>query len=148
MKTRTILFLLVLFLLLAGFPAFADEGAAIPFRQIARGSYGGGDIRRYLVVQDEEQWKNLWHEIKGRESEPPRVDFVQNAVVAVFQGEKTSGGYSIAVEAVVEKGNCITIMVREREPGPKSLFTTAFSSPWEVVAITRKEKPVCFESVP
>ncbi|HCL80659.1 MAG TPA: hypothetical protein DIC53_11930 [Synergistaceae bacterium] len=148
-KRGTALVLLLLSAVLSvSSPAFAVEGTVVPFRQLAAGRYGGGTYKRCLVVEDQERWGSLWQEITGSAEQTPVVDFTTDAVVVVFQGMKTSGGYSIAVEAVIERPEAVAVMIREREPGPKSLVTTAFSSPWEAVAINRPTKPVCFEMTP
>lgn len=148
-KRKTVLVLLLFFAVLSAPPSvFAVDGTAVPFRQLAAGRYGGGTHKRCLIVEDQERWGSLWQEITGSAERTPVVDFNTDAVVVVFQGMQTSGGYSIAVEAVIERPESVAVMVREREPGPKSLVTTAFSSPWEAVAISRPAKPVCFEMTP
>jgi len=127
-----------------------DDGAVLTFSKIAGGSYGGVKDRSFVVVSTEDQWKSWWSTINGN-VQPlpplPRIDFSTHALVAVFQGRKNSGGYSIGVEAVIETHDRVTVTVRELEPGPMNIVTSALSSPWEVVAVPRPEKPVLFTSV-
>ncbi len=127
-----------------------DDGIVITFSKIAGGSYGGVKERLFIVLSNEEDWKALWCRINGN-VQPlpplPEVDFATHAVAAVFQGRKNSGGYSIDVEAVVEMADHVTVTVRECEPGPTSIVTSALSSPWEVVAFPLPAKPVLFSSI-
>ena len=127
-----------------------DDGSVVTFVPVGRGSYGGVSDRRFIVVKDENEWKELWGEINGNVlplPPLPDIDFSRHALAAVFQGLKRSGGYSISVEAIIETGDRVTVSVREREPGPQNLVTMALSSPWEVVAFPLPQKPVLFTSV-
>lgn len=127
-----------------------DDGSVVTFVPVGRGSYGGVSDRRFIVVKDENEWKELWGEINGNVlplPPLPDIDFSRHALAAVFQGLKRSGGYSISVEAIIETGDRVTVSVREREPGPQNLVTMALSSPWEVVAFPLPQKPVLFTSI-
>ncbi len=119
----------------------------LDFFRIGGGRYGGINNRQFLTVSSEDQWENLWGEINGNilPLPPiPSVDFGKYTVAAVFQGLQRSGGYSISVEEVSEREDRIAVHVREVEPGPRNIVTMALSSPWEVVAFPRTEKPVIF----
>ncbi len=127
-----------------------DDGAVVAFVPVGKGSYGGVNDRRFVVVKDEIEWKELWGEINGNVlplPPLPEIDFSRQVLAAVFQGLKRSGGYSISVEAIIETGDRVTVSVREQEPGPQNLVTMALSSPWEVVAFPLPQKPVLFTSI-
>jgi len=127
-----------------------DDGAVVSFVPVGKGSYGGVSDRRFVVVKDEIEWKELWGEINGNVlplPPLPEIDFSRQVLAAVFQGLKRSGGYSISVEAIIETGDRVTVSVREQEPGPQNLVTMALSSPWEVVAFPLPQKPVLFTSI-
>jgi hypothetical protein len=129
----------------------SPSGTHVTFLQIGRGSYGGVSERRFVVVRSPEEWLELWAEINGNVlpiPPAPQVDFTRNAVAAVFQGLKRSGGYSIAVQGIFESGDRITVTVREDEPGPRNLVTMALSSPWHAVVFPHPGKPVRFTCVP
>jgi hypothetical protein len=127
-----------------------DDGAVIAFIPVGKGSYGGVTDRRFVLVKEMNEWKELWAEINGNVlplPALPEIDFSKQALAAVFQGLKRSGGYSISVEAIIETGDRVTVSVREQEPGPQNLVTMALSSPWEVVAFPLPLKPVLFTSI-
>ena len=59
-------------------------------------------------------------------------------------GEKSTGGYSIGIENVVETDSNIIITVKETNPVPGSMVTQSFTSPFSVVKINSK-KPIVFK---
>jgi hypothetical protein len=127
-----------------------DDGAGLSFVPVGKGSYGGVNDRRFVVVKTRDEWKELWGEINGNVlplPPLPEIDFSRQALAAVFQGLQRSGGYSISVEAIIETADRVTVSVREQEPGPQNLVTMALSSPWEVVAFPLPQKPVLFTSI-
>ncbi|MDD3917298.1 MAG: protease complex subunit PrcB family protein [Synergistaceae bacterium] len=103
-----------------------------------------------MLVSNEKEWKKWWSRINGN-VQPlpslPEVNFSTHAVAAVFQGRKNSGGYSIGIETVIEMPDRVTVTVRECEPGPSNIVTSALSSPWEAVAFPLHKKPVLFTSI-
>ncbi|MBL3540664.1 protease complex subunit PrcB family protein [Aminivibrio sp.] len=127
-----------------------DDGEVVAFVPVGKGSYGGVNDRRFMVVKSPDEWKELWGEINGNVlplPPLPEIDFSRQALAAVFQGLKRTGGYSISVEAIIETGDRVTVFVREQEPGPQNLVTMALSSPWEVVVFPLPQKPVLFTSI-
>ena len=123
------------------------KASDLEFSRIGGGRYGGINDRQFLTVSSEEEWEKLWGEINGNVlplPPTPSVDFEEYTLAAIFQGLQRSGGYSISVESVIEGEDRIAVRVREVEPGPRNIVTMALSSPWEVVAFPRTEKPVVF----
>ena len=140
---------------LLGFPDFSAEACEksssdVEFFRVGGGRYGGINDRRFLTLSSEEEWVVLWGEINGNVLPVPTVppvDFSKYTLAAIFQGLQRSGGYSISVEGVTEEENRVTLALREVEPGPRNIVTMALSSPWEVVAFPRTEKPVIFTCI-
>lgn len=66
-------------------------------------------------------------------------------VVAVFSGQRTSGGHSISIEKIVaapaddERSARLVVRVREIAPAPDSAVTMAMTAPYDVVAVPRAE---------
>ncbi|MEA4880305.1 MAG: protease complex subunit PrcB family protein [Synergistaceae bacterium] len=152
MKTvSSMMFAVLLGTFLLSFFVFTADactaGSDLEFQRIGGGRYGGINDRQFLTVSSEEQWEKLWGEINGNVlplPPTPFVDFDKSTLAAIFQGLQRSGGYSISVERVIEGKDRIAVRVREVEPGPRNIVTMALSSPWEVVAFPRTEKPVIF----
>ena len=127
--------------------ACSAKTSDLEFSRIGGGRYGGINDRQFLTVSSVEEWEELWGQINGNVlplPPTPSVDFEKHTLAAIFQGLQRSGGYSISVESVIEGEDRIAVRVREVEPGPRNIVTMALSSPWEVVAFPRTEKPVIF----
>ncbi len=121
-----------------------DDGSVVTFVPVGRGSYGGVSDRRFIVVKDENEWKELWGEINGNVlplPPLPDIDFSRHALAAVFQGLKRSGGYSISVEAIIETGDRVTVSVRERSRGPRTLSPWPFRAPGRLWRFPCRKNP-------
>jgi hypothetical protein len=55
-------------------------------------------------------------------------------------GEKTTGGYAIGIQNVVETDKNIIVTVKEINPEPGSMVTQAFTAPFCVVKINSKKE--------
>ncbi len=121
---------------------------AVEIVSLAQGTYSGVTDERVDVVTDEASFARLWREAHSGmvpAPEPPAVDFSSEIVVFVFMGTRTTGGYAIEVTGAVETAAELRVSVSRREPGPEDFVTMAITSPYHVVAIERREKPVTVE---
>ncbi len=66
----------------------------------------------------------------------PDVDFNRASVVTVFQGQKATGGYGIAIAGATLEGGTLTVRVTVREPSPGSVTSQALTSPFASVIVT------------
>lgn len=69
------------------------------------------------------------------------TDFSKEMVVAVFQGQRTSGGYSIEITDIVESDNFIIVSATAIEPSG-GMATANLTYPAHFVACKKSEKPV------
>lgn len=95
----------------------------------------------FRVIQSEEEWNEQFSQ-----SPPPMVDFSKNTLLALFSGEKPSGGYFITVEEVVDVGDRVVVRVKQASPGEDCVTTQALTYPHTFVAIPKTDKPIEFES--
>ncbi len=72
----------------------------------------------------------------------PKVDFNTATIVAIFMGEKNTGGYSVKVTSVVENENEITVKIKETHPKPNEIVTMIITQPFTIVKINNTNKPV------
>lgn len=63
----------------------------------------------------------------------PDIDFATQEVIAVFGGEKPSGGHDIEVESIVDQGGTRTVTINHLAPGPTCITTQAVTSPFQFV---------------
>jgi hypothetical protein len=68
-------------------------------------------------------------------------------LVAVFQGQKTTGGYSIHVIAIERSGDQLLVRATFMTPGPGAIVTQVLTSPAHVVSIASAEATGLREAV-
>jgi hypothetical protein len=78
----------------------------------------------------------------GRAPKPPPVDFGRREVVVVSLGPRSSTGYSLRVERVVERRRRIDVYLRERTPSLAAPVAARVTYPYRAIAIARSSKPV------
>jgi hypothetical protein len=78
----------------------------------------------------------------GRAPEPPPVDYGRREVVVVSLGPRSSSGYSLRVERVVERRREIDVYLRERTPSLGDPVEPRVTYPYRAITIGRSSKPV------
>lgn len=92
---------------------------------------------RTTTVTTPEAWETLWSEHMGADSERPEVDFAKEAVVAVFLGQKPTGGYSATIQSVRLSDKTLQVTYTEKSPSPDSITTQVISYPSHIVKINQ-----------
>ena len=106
-----------------------------------RGNGGTVDAEE-RVVTDANGWSRLWLMI-GQDAPP--LDFAKYYAVAVFAGERPTGGYAVEFLDPIAKGK--DTVVRYRVPTPTGFTTQAITQPWKVRAFPRVKGKVLVEAV-
>jgi hypothetical protein len=88
------------------------------------------------LVSNQSDWQRVWRTVGG-DRPMLEVNFNTRAVVVVYQGRKTTGGYSIAVEEIRRTGASLIVKVKEQAPRPGEMTTDALTSPFVAVSIPR-----------
>jgi hypothetical protein len=100
-----------------------------------KGSMSSVTVAGNTVIRDQVALDALWAQHKPGVT-APTVDFSLQFVVALFMGQQSSGGYSIAVSDAERFGDDIHLRVERSAPtGPAPSVIT---SPFEIVAVTHK----------
>jgi hypothetical protein len=131
----------------------AEKEAAPSVRLLKKGSLSAIKTPKRVVVQDEKAYAALWTQHSGDstlDGEPrpaPSVDFKTEMVLAVFLGEKRTGGYSVEIKDAQETGGNLVVTVLEKSPGPGSIVTEALTAPYCFVAVKRSTSAVQWKVV-
>lgn len=107
-----------------------------------KGQNGGSIDAEERVVTDEHGWSRLWLMI-GQDAPP--LDFGKYYAVAVFAGERPTGGYVVDFLDPAPKGK--DTVVRYRVLTPTGFTTQAVTQPWKVRAFPRVKGKVIVEAV-
>ena len=113
------------------------------YEVLAQQSNGGASIRFFEILTEPNEIKMLQNDDSLKHK--ITTSDVQNAnFVILNMGEKTTGGYSIGVQDVVETDSNIIVTVKENSPEAGTMVTQSFSSPYCVLKINSK-KPIVFK---
>lgn len=97
------------------------------------------------AVRDEEEWKTLWEQLHADESPVPplpAINFSKDMAIAVFAGEKPSGGHKIEIASIERSGAELFVTVREKAPPPDAVAAQVLTYPYHVVRLPRAAGPV------
>ena len=78
----------------------------------------------------------------GRAPEPPPHNWARDQVVVIALGPRSSTGYSLRVQRVVERRRGIYVYLRERTPSLRDPVDPRVTYPYRAIAIARSTKPV------
>jgi hypothetical protein len=112
-----------------------------------RGTYGGVGERSQRVVRTQAEWERLWAQLRGNEvptPPAPKVDWSREMVLAVFMGERNSGGHSVSIRNVTTGDKEIVATYEETAPSRDVITTQALTQPYHVAVIKRSDLPVRF----
>jgi hypothetical protein len=122
----------------------------VPFTTIDSGSNSGVDTRGGVTVRDQGEWLALWrrHTANQHPAPPaPTVDFSSEMVVAVFSGQRRSGGFSIQIDRIKSTGSKLMVMVSESSPTPGSINMMMITQPYYIVRLGKSPLPVVFQGL-
>ncbi len=109
-----------------------------------QGAFCGVSEAGSRLIEDAAQWKKLWLDIGSQD--PGEPDFKTHYAVAVFLGQRSTGGYAARLlEPATEEGSSI---VRYRISVPKGLVIQAITQPYHVRVYPRAGLPVRVEALP
>jgi hypothetical protein len=113
------------------------------FSVIYKSEMGGAEKPGHLLIQDNETYIQFIESLKLDESEYAKflaVDFKKKNVLVLYQGQKTSGGYSIDIESVVNDNSTIVVKKKEIQPKAGEITTTVITSPYCIALIPKGKK--------
>ena len=118
------------------------ESLASDFVTIGQSPIGNGQFkeRANRVIRDQADFQAFWNNLHGHIDPTPAipdVDFESEMVIAVVLGQRSSGGFSVAVDAIVRSGNSVGVRVKEEAPGANCVTPAVISSPFHVVKLER-----------
>jgi len=133
-------------------PAPSQEGAAaeITFETTLDEPFSGLDRRLREVIQRDERWAQLWDQIHRRVTPrppPPAVDFSHQMLIAVATGARRTGGFGIAVQRVVVRGDTLEVTVFEACPAPGAMVSMGMTQPVKVVRLEKLPQTPVFREV-
>jgi len=128
-------------------PPVSLAQTAVSLTTIQKGSYSGVREPLQIVIRDQQEWVALWaRHTSIRDKSPPaqEIDFSAEMVVALFLGQKSTGGYSVEITRAGLDGSNLRFYYRERSPTPGAMVTQALTQPYHLVRLSRSESTPVF----
>ena len=122
----------------------------IPFQLIAQEVYGGKSDSSFEVIEDSNSLEEVYALLSKSISpslEVPKINFDRQIVIALFLGEKTSGGHSIIVEYVANSKDSISVNYKIKTPNKGEAVTFAMTQPYCIIKIPKTSKKIIFKEV-
>ncbi len=101
---------------------------------LAKAEYGGLEKKSFEVINNQTDFAELLLKINFDGS--PEVDFKNEQVVALFLGQKNTGGHSIDIKKVEENKETILITVEKILPKGGEIVTMALTNPYVIAKIS------------
>lgn len=132
-------FLISSIIVSCGSTALMETSKAALYEVLIQQPDGGANINFYDILTEPNEIVMLQNDTKLKNKITP-LDVIKSNFVILNMGEKSTGGYSIAVESVVETEKNIIIHVKESIPEPSAIVTQGFMYPFCVVKINSKKE--------
>lgn len=140
----TLLRLSLLFSLLTACQAQPDPAAPRKTAPTApphwTGYYGGRQSFSLLALRTADEWDAFWRQVQR--PKPQSLDTAREMGVAVFLGQRNTGGYGVEILQVKAEGGKLVVEYRETTPSPDMMVTQALTTPWTVVVVPRSDLPL------
>lgn len=107
------------------------------FTTLYSSSYSGRDTASSLIIKNQAELDALFESVNSEER--PKVDFSNNQVIALFLGQKNSGGYSISIDRVEEEEGKVIVHQKVETPKAGENVTMALTNPLVVSVIYSKK---------
>lgn len=122
-----------------------NETSLVEFKVIERSQVSGITFQKFFELRSAQEFTNFW----TIHSEPtrtplPKIDFKQEMVIAVFYGQRQTGGYDIYIHNIEETETELVVNVYAIDPKPGSNLVMMISQPNMIISLPRTDKPVRF----
>ena len=100
-----------------------------------------------LVVDSQKNLEVMWERITVLvvpRPDTPKIDFDTEIALAVFMGERQTGGYEIAIDKVVEHENEVIVTYSETSPRPGMTAPQVITRPFQIAVIPKTDKEIKF----
>lgn len=116
---------------------------------LVEGSHGGYETSKYLIIRNDKALQEVYAKInmiRSPEILVPKIDWKNEMVIALFMGQKNSGGYKISVKnikSIDQNKDEITV----KETAPQGMATTVITQPFYFCKVKRTDKDIVFKKV-
>lgn len=110
------------------------------FEVLSESAYQGRETESFEVIKDAASLNALYQSVNLENV--PKIDFKNERVVAVFLGQKNTGGYAIKVKNATEKDSKIYLEIEKSGPKSGENATMAITNPYTIVKVNSSKEIV------
>lgn len=115
------------------------SNSTVLYEVLTQQSNGGASIRFFEILSESNEIAMLQHDEKLKNK--IQLDDIQNSnFIILNMGEKSTGGYKIGIETVVETDKNIIVTVKEISPEADEMVSQAITTPYCIVKINSKKE--------
>ena len=110
----------------------------VPFEVVDSGGGYYYATRANFTITNSTFWESLWQFLYSGHSHPPEVptvNFTSEMLVAVFQGERSSGGYLTNITRIIMTSMYYMVYIDEIHPGESCGTAAVMTYPYHIVKI-------------
>ena len=109
------------------------------FEVLTQQEDGGASIHFFEILSEPQEIIMLQNDPKLKNKISPN-DIQTSNFILMNMGEKSTGGYKIVIESVVETDKNIIVTIKEITPEPSKIVTQEIATPYCVVRINSKKE--------
>lgn len=136
MKKAIRLFWLIAPIVLVYSCSATKSAKEISYQVLTDSAYQGKKQQSYEVIDNQNDLRKLYTTVK--DDQIPDVDFSKSRIVALFMGEKNTGGYTIGIDEI--KAEKDKVIIKVKKTYPKGMATMALSQPYMIAKINTTKK--------
>jgi hypothetical protein len=136
---KVILSVFAITLASCGATSSKSSGTNKLYEVLTQQTTGGANIRFFEILSEPNEIKMLQND-ENLKNKISANDVQKSNFIVLNMGEKSTGGYNIGIDNIVETDKNIIITVKETNPEPGSMVTQAFTTPFCVVKINSKKE--------
>lgn len=136
---KAVLFILALILVSCGASSSKTSGTNVLYEVLTQQTDGGASIRFFEILSEENEITMLLND-ENLKKKIKQSDIDTSNFIVLNMGEKTSDGYKIGIESVVETDKNIIITIKETAPQSDSMSSQEITTPYSVVKINSKKE--------
>ncbi|AIY89481.1 protease complex subunit PrcB family protein [Geoglobus acetivorans] len=119
----------------------AQSENRVSFERIAEGIYAPFPEKAYFVIRNDTEYLEFWNKTGMIIKNP---DFEKYSYLALFMGERPTGGYMIAVKEIVKEGDKVKVYIELAEPSETCFVTQEITRPFLILRVEKIEGDVVF----
>src|SRR5690606_37725434 len=128
--------------------AFRPAPEQVTWETVASGTQATGvQDQRFEIIASQQQLVSFWTRAHASQLQPPPLpdaDFRRETLVAIFMGQRPTGGHAVEVRRVSDERGELYLDVAFVAPAAGAMTTQAVTSPWTLVRVLRGGYPVAW----